>query len=386
MQNSKILSTNIKKYRFLLGITQDELAQKLFVTPQAVSKWETGLALPDVENLIKLADVFSVSADTLLGRDTQSMTGPALIGVDGGGTKTEFVLFLPDGKILSRIVLGGSNPNVVGVEETCRVIAQGLDSVISHTPSAEFVFMGIAGTKSGSNLKAMTLFMKKKYPFLRFSIDSDILNIIWSSGDPSDCIAAICGTGSVVYASVGENLYRAGGWGYLFDGAGSGFDIGRDALCSCLAKDDGIGTASRLTELVEQNIGGKVFDHIDLFYSKGKDYIASFAPMVFSAYEEGDKVAEKIIRRSADRVALLISGMHDRFSHISRVVLSGGLISNNKIMKEFIVEKLKKELTLVFPSLPPVFGACAKCLNMYNRDADIKVFEREFSKSYEEKV
>ena len=49
------------------GLSQDELAQKLFVTRQAVSRWETGKTIPDTETLKRLSKLFNVSINTLLG-------------------------------------------------------------------------------------------------------------------------------------------------------------------------------------------------------------------------------------------------------------------------------------------------------------------------------
>ena len=51
------------------GLSQDELAEKLYVTRQAVSRWETGETLPSVDTLQLISQVFSVSVDTLLGAD-----------------------------------------------------------------------------------------------------------------------------------------------------------------------------------------------------------------------------------------------------------------------------------------------------------------------------
>ncbi len=48
------------------GLSQEELAERLEVTRQAVSRWESGATLPDAVNLLKLADLFSVSVDWLL--------------------------------------------------------------------------------------------------------------------------------------------------------------------------------------------------------------------------------------------------------------------------------------------------------------------------------
>ncbi|MDR0917302.1 MAG: helix-turn-helix domain-containing protein [Oscillospiraceae bacterium] len=60
----------IKKLRRERGYTQDELAARLNVTPQAVSKWESGGGLPDISQIMPLANVFGVSTDVLFGADT----------------------------------------------------------------------------------------------------------------------------------------------------------------------------------------------------------------------------------------------------------------------------------------------------------------------------
>ena len=59
---------NFKKYRKLSGLTQDEIARFLMVTPQAVSKWETGSGTPDISMLVPIAELFGISTDELLGR------------------------------------------------------------------------------------------------------------------------------------------------------------------------------------------------------------------------------------------------------------------------------------------------------------------------------
>ena len=56
----------IKKLRKEKGMTQSELADKLNVTFQAVSKWETGETLPDTSLLLDLCDELGTSVDTLL--------------------------------------------------------------------------------------------------------------------------------------------------------------------------------------------------------------------------------------------------------------------------------------------------------------------------------
>ena len=57
-----------------LGITQTELAEQLFVTPQAVSKWERELCYPDIFLLPDLSKLIGVSVDELLGKVTTDIS------------------------------------------------------------------------------------------------------------------------------------------------------------------------------------------------------------------------------------------------------------------------------------------------------------------------
>lgn len=61
------LSERIAYYRKKCGLTQEELAEKCSVTPQAVSKWENGLTSPDISLLPRLGEVFGITTDELLG-------------------------------------------------------------------------------------------------------------------------------------------------------------------------------------------------------------------------------------------------------------------------------------------------------------------------------
>jgi len=61
----------IKQLRRQADMTQERLAELLHISPQAVSRWETGQALPEVNLLIALANLFAVTTDSLLGVDIE---------------------------------------------------------------------------------------------------------------------------------------------------------------------------------------------------------------------------------------------------------------------------------------------------------------------------
>lgn len=67
-----MLGNNIKALRKSKGITQQELAIKLNVVRQTISKWEKGFSVPDAEMLQKMADILETDAATLLGAATDA--------------------------------------------------------------------------------------------------------------------------------------------------------------------------------------------------------------------------------------------------------------------------------------------------------------------------
>ena len=67
------LQTQIRKYRNQLSLSQDELAEKIFVSRQSVSNWENGKTYPDIRSLLLLSEVFGVSLDQLVKGDIEIM-------------------------------------------------------------------------------------------------------------------------------------------------------------------------------------------------------------------------------------------------------------------------------------------------------------------------
>ncbi|MDR1767054.1 MAG: helix-turn-helix domain-containing protein [Propionibacteriaceae bacterium] len=68
------LGNKIKQVRTDAGLTQEQFAEKLYVSRQAVTKWEGDRGLPDIENLKAIASLFDVSVDTLLKDEELSLS------------------------------------------------------------------------------------------------------------------------------------------------------------------------------------------------------------------------------------------------------------------------------------------------------------------------
>ena len=79
---SRLFSETLKKLRTEKGISQQALANKIFVTLPTVARWESGIRLPDAVMLLRLAKCLGVDANTLLQLEAQSEKCPNVIMVD----------------------------------------------------------------------------------------------------------------------------------------------------------------------------------------------------------------------------------------------------------------------------------------------------------------
>ncbi len=387
MLNSKYLGENIKRHRQALQMTQAQLAEKLFVSAQGISGWERGTINPDLSNLCRLATLFHVSVDSLLqnsGDENERM----MIAIDGGGTKTELVLFTSAGHILHRLCLGRSNPNDIGVDACYALLTDGIDTLLRLTPGVSGVYAGIAGCGAGSCQKQLIARLNEKYPDLDVHVDSDVVNA-FSLGDFSDNgMALISGTGSVLYVKSGGVFHRIGGWGYLFDEAGSAYDIGRDAVRAVLAERDGLGASTCLTDYLREQLGGDIWAHLDDLYRGGRTLIAGLSPLVFQGAKVGDAVSQTIIRKNMARLAELIRTADASYDCGSTVLLCGGVVEHHAEEVISLLSASLPQITFVTSHLPQIYGAVTECMKRMQLTMDgtfAETFQREYSEpeSYE---
>ena len=358
MFDATVFAANLRTTRKGRQLSQAELAQLLFVSTQAVSKWERGEAVPDIHHICRLAQLFSISTDRLLG--VQPTAEPALIAVDGGGTKTEFLLFTPTGEVKRRLVLPGANPNGAGLENSLRILRQGIDALLQEGYGVQTVFIGCAGMASGGHGAAAEDALRKAYPQLKLQCRSDILNILSMATDPGNAIAVICGTGSVVYATCNGQLRRFGGGGWRLETVGSGYDMGRSALLAALEHRDGTGMATTLTGAIEQRLGSTVWDAVGKLHSENTAFFADLAPLVLSAWQEGDTVATAIAEATITRLAQLVNTAATHAPNAVQVLLGGSLLTKSSALRTALCLQLDPNLCAQSICMPPIWGACLR--------------------------
>jgi len=95
----------IQNLRKSKNFSQEELAEKLDISRQSVSKWESGLAMPEIDKLVMLSEMFEVTTDYLLKDDeTLNIVAPANIKEIPAGENTDTTDTIEEIKILTRNV------------------------------------------------------------------------------------------------------------------------------------------------------------------------------------------------------------------------------------------------------------------------------------------
>lgn len=341
---TEAIAENIKQRRKELGMTQNELASALGYSAKAVSKWESGKGVPPTVMLPFLANALRTNIDSLLSANKE---GRFFLGIDGGGTKTEFALADSEGNIIRSVVLGTSNPSDIGIDAALNVIKTGIFEICADIPKSNIsVFAGLAGGSTEGIYDQLEDFFAR-YGFASAKNGSDAMNAVSASLGGENGITVIMGTGSVTFAQVNGKTHRIGGYGYLLGDAGSGFSLGRRAILSALCFEDGSGEMTSLYDMVKEKCGTKrVLDSLGEFYRGGKRTIAQYAPLVLNAYVDGDMAARKILFSELEEVAQTIRGaakLLPRGKMPIRVELCGGLCTKDDIVMDALREILAKE-------------------------------------------
>lgn len=360
---SFIVGENIKFYRKRMGLTQTQLADKINMSFQAVSKWENGASMPDLLSLYELVRVFNVAYSDIL-EPQKKREHHMFIGIDGDVAKTEFALFSDNGKIVKCFKKDSASSAVVGLEAAIETLIDGIDECLELSYEVEAIFLGLAGpVRNGQILKIIS----ERYPRIKVFADSNAVNLL-SSGSGDTCL--ICSVGSIVMTRMGNEKYYSGGYGYLFDDEASAFSIGKCAVKAVYEQADGIGERTIISDMMCEKMGVDRCEKIFVTAASEKNvpaYIAGFAKFVFDAYAAGDKVAERILDKNFKTIIERVNALVKKTGASGKVVVGGEVLENNaKTLLPILKKYADRKIEFEFPDLPPVYGACAECMKRMN--------------------
>ncbi|MBR0303671.1 MAG: response regulator [Clostridia bacterium] len=159
----------LKKLRRDKGLSQQALAEKMFVTRSAVTRWENGSRLPDAAMISRLADVLSVNANVLLSAAAESDKRPVVIMVDD-----------------NRVILDGSLPILEEIMPNAAVTGFTKPSEAIEYAKANRVALALLdiemGTTSGLDVCRELLEVNPRTNVVYLTAYSDYALDAWSTG------------------------------------------------------------------------------------------------------------------------------------------------------------------------------------------------------------
>jgi N-acetylglucosamine kinase-like BadF-type ATPase len=302
------------------------------------------------------------------------------LGVDGGGSKTAFLLIDDAGKILGSHTEGPAYYLEIGWDALRAMLARGIEATLAQaavSPAAlSFSFLGLPSYGEDSRLIAdLDTAASPSLQRSRYRCGSDAVCGWAGALAGEDGINVIAGTGSMTYGEYQGRAARAGGWGELFSDEGSAYWVARQGLNLFSRMSDGRLERGPLYQILRRHFELKsdldlcaaIYDQAQLQRSN----LAALAPLVAEAARHGDVHASALFREAAGELALLIDAVHRQLAVPPQTTLavsySGGLFQQRELLLAPLLALLASRdgrYRVVAPRLPPAAGAAlyaAKC-------------------------
>lgn len=290
-----------------------------------------------------------------------------ILGIDGGGSKTDFLLCDTDLNEVARRIAGRSNPNDIGIDAAGRLLSENISALLSENGidknNVASAFAGIAGLTNAENIEKIKKVLSNLLPNAKVDALHDGINVLYGAFPDGDGVSIICGTGSSCFVKKGQEIIRIGGYG-SFDMAGNGYEIGRYAIAHALKTVDGREERGVMEDLLEEKLGTDILTALDRLVLMSKDELASFAPIVFEAAQKGDKSAMIIIYENVYYISELIARAGEYFEGGCSVALAGGILKNRYALELLSAMLKPTDAKLINSGRAPTFGAAAKAKTM----------------------
>lgn len=299
----------------------------------------------------------------------------AFLGIDGGGTKTSFLLIDADGQVLASHRGPCAYYLETGLEALQTMLLAGIQATLEQAgigPAAlSFAFIGLPSYGEDSALQPrLERIAADLLPPGRCRCDNDMVCAWAGALAGREGINIVAGTGSIAYGKLAARSARAGGWGELFGDEGSAYWIAREALTLFARMSDGRSPKTRLYEMLREHF--QLTCDLDLCAAVygppalPRSEIGALAPLVGRAAQQGDSGAHRLFVRAAQELASLVDAVGAQLEVPSGVMLpvsySGGLFRSQGLLKPLLESalldlKAPRRYSFKAPRLTPAAGA-----------------------------
>jgi N-acetylglucosamine kinase-like BadF-type ATPase len=182
-----------------------------------------------------------------------------LLGIDGGGSKTDFLICDAELNEVARRIASRANPNDIGIDALESLLRENIIALLAdskiHNEDIVSAYAGIAGLTSSDYAKRVNSLLASLLPNAKTDALHDGINVLYGAFPFEDGVSVICGTGSSCFVKKGSEIIRIGGYG-VFDMSGNGYEIGKAGLAHALQTADGRQKEGILECLLHEKLGG----------------------------------------------------------------------------------------------------------------------------------
>lgn len=264
-----------------------------------------------------------------------------VLGIDAGGTHLRGRLAIGAETVAEAEVPGG-NIVTLGAAAMEARLAELLQRL--GNPAVAQVCIGAAGSQSEGARETLQSILSRLLPGAGSMIVHDARLPLAALGRQSGIVIA-SGTGSSAYGRSSDGREAlAGGWGYLLGDEGSGYGIVREAMRAMLRRDDLGAPPTLLTRSLLAALELTEARALPSFMRQtSPSAVAARAPVVFAAAEGGDEEARRIIDAAAESLLSLAKTVGGRIDVQTPLVLSGGVLLAQPLLRRGIMEMARKE-------------------------------------------
>ena len=262
------------------------------------------------------------------------MSRTVYAGIDGGGTKTTFVLVDAEGTEVGRQTTTTSNAAVIGHDAAGAVLRQGLEQALAEAQSdLGGAWFGLSGGDRPEDHRRLRPHVEHLTPTIRMSNDAELVLAALPNGIG---LVVVAGTGSIAFGHGEDGVrVRSGGWGQILGDEGSGYDLARQMLMAFTAQVDDRGPATACFDrIMDQLQLDEPFQLIQWVYARErtKGEIAALSSIVLMSADEGDVVASNIVSASARELARTALAAARRLGLPTPMplALTGGLLTGSE--------------------------------------------------------
>lgn len=315
------------------------------------------------------------------------------LGIDGGGTKTDYLLFDTSRGVIGAKRAGSIDVHLIGLENFRRELKENAGQLLERAGLQEADLDGIAvGVPCYGEDRAESAAVDDAVGAVfsaRCLIENDVTFSAVGALAGEGGICMLAGTGSMAMGIAQDGTrVRAGGWSRYYSDEGSAFWLGTEGMRLFVKQADGVLPRGALYELVMAEYKlDRPMDFIrigDALY-EGRRGAAAFQMLLKQAAEAGDQAALALYRRGAEEMAAQIlcvrSKLLDKGYAYDRVATAGGLLNHSSGLLELLADTLARHgMTVSKGRLSPIAGAVLAALLQQdggNRERYVQMLDRE---------